>query len=90
MYRIKIKTKYNTIILEREDYNTPEMKEIFDQPYIEEIKILDLDAKPMENRENDAEVGPERCEDIEKVPLKRCKTRKLVKDIGVSNEEKSK
>ena len=39
MYKIYIKTKYNTIVLEREDYNTPEMQEIFEQPYVEEIKI---------------------------------------------------
>lgn len=39
MYRIIIKTKYNVITLEREDYNTPELKEVYEQPYVEEIKI---------------------------------------------------
>lgn len=39
MFLITIKTKYNVIRLEVEDYNTPEMQEIFDQPYVEEIKI---------------------------------------------------
>ena len=43
MYRITIKTKYNTITLEREDYNTPEVQEILEQPYIEEIDIENLD-----------------------------------------------
>ena len=39
MYRITIKTKFNTIVLERKEYNTPELQEIFAQPYVEEIKI---------------------------------------------------
>lgn len=39
MYRITIKTKYNTIVLEREETNTPELQEIYDQPYIVEVKI---------------------------------------------------
>lgn len=43
MYRITIKTKYNTITLEREDYTTPEVQEILEQPYIEEIDIENLD-----------------------------------------------
>lgn len=47
MYRIIIKTKYNTITLEREDYNTPEMKEIFEQPYVEDIKIEKIKVKTL-------------------------------------------
>ena len=43
MYKITIKTKYNTITLEREDYNTPEVQEILEQPYIEGIEIENLD-----------------------------------------------
>lgn len=39
MYQITIKTKYNVIHLNVEDYNTPEMQEIFEQPYVEEIVI---------------------------------------------------
>lgn len=39
MYQITIITKFNIIVLEREDYTTPEMQEIFNQPYVEEIKI---------------------------------------------------
>ena len=39
MYQITIKTKFNTIYLEVEDYNTPEVQEIFNQPYIEEIRM---------------------------------------------------
>lgn len=45
MYKITIKTIYNTIVLERENYHTPEMKEIFEQPYIEEIHIENLNSK---------------------------------------------
>lgn len=43
MYKITIKTKYNVINLEVEDYNTPELNEIYDQPYVEEINIENLD-----------------------------------------------
>lgn len=39
MYRITILTKYNTIVLEREDCETDEMKEILSQPYILDVKI---------------------------------------------------
>lgn len=34
MYEIIIKTTYNTINLVVEDYNSPEVKEILEQPYI--------------------------------------------------------
>lgn len=50
MYRITIKTKYNVIVLEREDYNTPEMQEIFEQPYILEIKIDKMEDILEENK----------------------------------------
>ena len=43
MYRITVKTLYNTIVLEREDYNTPEVNEILNQPYIEEVHIEDIE-----------------------------------------------
>ena len=39
MYKVKIKTKYNTIELQVENINTPELKEIFNQPYVEEVYI---------------------------------------------------
>ena len=42
MYRITIKTKYNVITMQVEDYNTPEMQEIYDQPYVEEIRIENI------------------------------------------------
>ncbi len=49
MYRVTIKTKYNVINLVVEDYNTPEMQEIFDQPYVEEIRIDNLEKEKKEN-----------------------------------------
>ena len=51
MYQIIIKTTYNTIILEREDYNTPEMQEIFEQPYVEEIKIDKIEKGKVRKKE---------------------------------------
>jgi hypothetical protein len=39
MYKITIKTKYNVINLEVEDYTTPEVQEILEQPYIIEVRI---------------------------------------------------
>lgn len=43
MYRITIKTKYNTIVLDVEDYNIPQVQEILEQPYIVEVKIDSLE-----------------------------------------------
>lgn len=34
MYEIIIETTYNKIHLEVEDYNSPEVKEILEQPYV--------------------------------------------------------
>lgn len=39
MYKLIIRTKYNTIELETDDLQKPEIKEILSQPYIEEVKI---------------------------------------------------
>lgn len=49
MYQVRIKTKYNVINLVVEDYNTPEMQEIFDQPYVEEIYIENLEKEKENN-----------------------------------------
>lgn len=43
MYIVKIKTKFNTIELEVDDMNTPEIKEILNQPYIEEVYIQSME-----------------------------------------------
>lgn len=45
LFLVRIKTKYNVINLQVEDYTTPEMQEIFDQPYVEEIYIENLNSK---------------------------------------------
>lgn len=39
MYKLIIITKYNTIELETDDLQKPEIQEILSQPYIEEVKI---------------------------------------------------
>lgn len=49
MYKVEIKTKYNTINLEVEDINNPEIQEIFDQPYILEIRIEDEKRRILKN-----------------------------------------
>jgi len=38
MYKVTIKTKYNTIELIVDDLTSPELEEIFNQPYVEEIR----------------------------------------------------
>lgn len=39
MYKVRIKTKYNVINLIVNDVNDPEVQEILDQPYVEEVYI---------------------------------------------------
>lgn len=39
MYKVRIKTKYNVIEMVVDNVNSPELKEIFKQPYIEEVYI---------------------------------------------------
>ena len=39
MYKVRIKTKYNIIELIVDDVNSPEMKEILNQPYVVEVYI---------------------------------------------------
>ncbi len=43
MYRLIIRTIYNTIHLEVDDYKTPEIREILNQPY-----VLSVDVKKIE------------------------------------------
>lgn len=51
MYRITIKTKFNTIVLEKEEYNTLELQEVYDQPYVEQIYIENLNkVKKLERK----------------------------------------
>lgn len=45
MYRIIIETIYNTITLEREEYDTPELREVYEQPYVKDIRIEKLKLK---------------------------------------------
>ena len=39
MYKVKIVTLYNTIELIVDDVNSPEMKELFNQPYVTAVYI---------------------------------------------------
>ena len=39
MYKLIIRTKYNTIELETDDLQKPEIQEVLSKPYIEEVKI---------------------------------------------------
>lgn len=39
MYEVIIITKYNTITLQTDDYNSPEMQEILQQPYVVSVEI---------------------------------------------------
>lgn len=43
MYLVKIKTKFNTIEIEVEDINTPEIQEILNQPYVEDVNIQSME-----------------------------------------------
>lgn len=45
MYELIIITKYNTIKLVVDDYNSPEVKEILDQPYIISVELHKLKSK---------------------------------------------
>ena len=50
MYRITIKTKYNNIVWDVEDYNTPEVIEVLEQPYILEVKIENIKQKQLRRK----------------------------------------
>lgn len=45
MYHLTIKTKYNIINLDVEDYTTPEVQEILSQPYIIETRMEKVKTK---------------------------------------------
>jgi len=49
MYLITIKTKYNVIRWEVEEYNSPEVQEVIEQPYVEEVKIEQIKEKVLKN-----------------------------------------
>lgn len=51
MYLVKIKTKYNLIQLTTDNVNSDELKEIFNQPYIEEVYIETMNHYYEEERD---------------------------------------
>lgn len=52
MYELIIETKYNTIRLLIDDYNSPEVQEILEQPYIISVEIhkIKKNAKKLKKR----------------------------------------
>ena len=48
MYLIIIKTKYNVIRWEVEDITSPSVKEVLEQPYVEEVRIEQIKNKEKE------------------------------------------
>lgn len=48
MYLIIIKTKYNVIRWEVEDLTSPSVKEVLEQPYVEEVRIEQIKNKEKE------------------------------------------
>ena len=53
MYKVMIKTKYNTINWTVEDYNAPEVQEVLNQPYVEEVRIEQLKTVEELKKERD-------------------------------------
>ena len=47
MYKLIIRTKYNTIELETDDLQKPEIQEILSQPYIEEVKVEKIQERTL-------------------------------------------
>lgn len=47
MYKVYIKTKFNTINLEVEYISGPYINEILEQPYIEEVRIEHIKEKEL-------------------------------------------
>lgn len=52
MYEIEIVTKYNTIKLIVEDYNTPQVQEILNQPYILSVNIKKIKSNAKVRRKS--------------------------------------
>lgn len=48
-YELYIKTKFNEIKLLIDDINDPNVKEILEQPWIEEVKLTQVKDKPKSN-----------------------------------------
>lgn len=46
MFDIQIKTKFNVIQISVDDLEDPEVKEILEQPWVEEVKVENVQDKP--------------------------------------------
>ena len=49
MYYLKIKTKFNNLELIVDNYHDEEVQEIFNQPYIEDVYLCNIDEDKKEN-----------------------------------------
>ena len=49
MYYLRIKTKFNELELIVDDYHDEEVQEIFNQPYIEDVYLCNIDEDKKEN-----------------------------------------
>lgn len=52
MYLVKIITKYNTIKVITDNVNSPQMQEIINQPYVEQVYIETLEHYDEEEKNN--------------------------------------
>ena len=49
MYKLIIRTKYNTIELETDNLQKPEIQAILSQPYIKEVKIEKVQERTLKH-----------------------------------------
>ena len=49
MYYLKIKTKFNNLELIVDNYHDEEVQDIFNQPYIEDVYLCNIDEDKREN-----------------------------------------
>lgn len=43
MYRVRIRTKYNTIEIKTNDTNDPQLLEVLEQPYVLEVYVEQIE-----------------------------------------------
>ena len=58
MYELIIKTIYNTIHLTVDDYTTPEIQEILNQPYVLNVDVYKTNQKVKKRCKNEMENNP--------------------------------
>ena len=53
MYELIITTTYNTIRMVVDDYNSPEVKEILEQPYVTGVEMHQIKGKTKVRKKDD-------------------------------------